>query len=132
MVRSSHGGLDFDTEDLSGPGILDDPGMVVLTPERLDLEWRRATAGEGVSVAVLSQDVVDAAEEPVHHLSALLQDRAELLPVHGLGDMAAGMAGKRCDLLDRHAIIGQQRDERVPQVPRRPVPANPGPLANVL
>ncbi len=33
---------------------------------------------------------------------------------------------------DRHAIVGQQRDERVPQVPRRPVPAEPGPLANVL
>ena len=32
QVRSSHGGLDFDTEDLSGPGILDDPGVVVLTP----------------------------------------------------------------------------------------------------
>ena len=46
--------------------------------------------------------------------------------------MAAGMANKPCDLLDRHAIVGQQRDERVPQVPRRPVPAKPGPLANVL
>ena len=52
--------------------------------------------------------------------------------VHGLGDMAAGTASKPCDLLDRHAIVGQQRDERVPQVPGRPVPANPGPLANVL
>jgi hypothetical protein len=55
----------------------------------------------------------------------------ELLPVYGLGDMAAGMASKPCDLLDRHAIIGQQRDVRVPQVPRRPGPANPGTLAYV-
>ena len=39
--------------------------------------------------------------------------------------------GKPCDLLDRHAIVGQQRDERVPQVPRRPVPARPGPPAHV-
>ena len=39
---------------------------------------------------------------------------------------------KPCDLLNRHAIAGQQRDERVPQVPRRPVPAEPGSLANVL
>ena len=61
QVRSSHGGLDFDTEDLSGPGILDDPGVVVLTPERLDLEWRRATSGEGVSVAALRLLVIDEA-----------------------------------------------------------------------
>jgi hypothetical protein len=53
--------------------------MVVLTPERLDLEWRRATVGEGVSVAAPSQDVVDAAEEPVHHLGAFLQDPAGAL-----------------------------------------------------
>ena len=56
--------------------------------------------------ALLSQDVADAAEEPVHHLSAFLQDRPKLLPVHGLGDMAAGMASKPCDLLDRHSIAG--------------------------
>jgi hypothetical protein len=31
----------------------------------------------------------------VHHLSAFLQDRPELLPVHGLGDMAAGMASNQ-------------------------------------
>jgi hypothetical protein len=72
---------------------------------------------------------LDAAEEPVHYLGALLQDRPELLPVHGLGDMAAGMANKPCDLLDRHASVGQQRDERVPQVPRRPVPAKTRPSA---
>jgi superfamily II DNA/RNA helicase len=61
QVRSSHGGLDFDTEDLSGPGILENPGVMVLTPERLDLEWRRATSGEGVSVASLRLLVVDEA-----------------------------------------------------------------------
>jgi len=82
--------------------------------------------------ALLSQAAADGAKEPVHYLGALLQDRPELLSVHGLGDMAAGMASKPGDLLDRHAIIRQQRDERVPQVPRRPVPAEPGSLANVL
>jgi hypothetical protein len=41
---------------------------------------------------------VDAAEEPVHHLGALLEDRPELLPVYGLGDMAADVADKPCDL----------------------------------
>jgi hypothetical protein len=71
-------------------------------------------------------------KEPVHYLGTLLQDRRELLSVHGVGDMAAGMANKPFDLPDRHAIVGQQRDERLSQIPRRPVPAKPGPLANVL
>src|ERR1700730_7080030 len=59
--------------------------------------------------ALLSQAAADGAEEPVHHLSAFLQDQPEFLSVYGLGDMAAGMAGKSCDLLDRHAIVGQKR-----------------------
>jgi hypothetical protein len=48
--------------------------------------------------------------------------------------MAAGMASKPCDLLDRHAIIGQQRDVRVPQVPgaqARPTPALSPTSANI-
>ena len=50
---------------------------------------------------------------PVHRLITFLQDRPELLPVHGLGDMAAGMADKPCDLLDRHAIGGTGRETNV-------------------
>jgi hypothetical protein len=38
----------------------------------------------------------------------------------------------RAVLLDRHSIVGQQRDQRVQKVPRRPVPAEPRPLANVV
>ena len=61
-VRSSHGGMDFDTEDLSEPGLLGEPGVVVVTPERLDLEWRRAASGEtGVSMSNLGLLVVDEA-----------------------------------------------------------------------
>jgi hypothetical protein len=66
------------------------------------------------------------------HLGAFLQNRPRLLSVDGLGGMTAGMANKPCDLLDRHAIVGTGRDQRVPQVRRRPVPAKPGPSANVL
>ena len=81
QVRSSHGGLDFDTEDLSGPGILDDPGVVVLTPERLDLEWRRATSGEGVSVGALQLLIIDEA----HLLAATHRGpRLELLIARAL------------------------------------------------
>ncbi len=61
-VRSSHGGMDYDTEDLSGPGLLGEPGVIVVTPERLDLEWRRAKSGEGgVSTGKLGLLVVDEA-----------------------------------------------------------------------
>lgn len=40
-VRSSHGGLDFDIEGPSADGLLNATGVVVVTPERFDLEWRQ-------------------------------------------------------------------------------------------
>lgn len=46
VVRSSHGGLDFDTDTPSASGILAEPGVAVMTPERFDLEWRRAATGD--------------------------------------------------------------------------------------
>jgi superfamily II DNA/RNA helicase len=61
-VRSSHGGLDFDTEEPSAIGILSDAGVAVMTPERFDLEWRRATTGdENASISQLGLLVVDEA-----------------------------------------------------------------------
>lgn len=46
-VRSSQGGLDYDTDLPSTGGVLDGPGVAVTTPERLDLDWRRAMTGDG-------------------------------------------------------------------------------------
>lgn len=46
-VRSSHGGLDYDTDLPSSGGVLDGPGVAVVTPERLDLDWRRAMTDDG-------------------------------------------------------------------------------------
>ncbi|MFC4369255.1 DEAD/DEAH box helicase [Citricoccus nitrophenolicus] len=46
-VRSSQGGLDYDTDVPSVGGVLDGPGVAVVTPERLDLDWRRAITGDG-------------------------------------------------------------------------------------
>lgn len=61
-VRSSHGGLDFDTETPGAAGILVEPGATVMTPERFDLEWRRAATGdEHASTAALELIVVDEA-----------------------------------------------------------------------
>lgn len=81
-VRSSHGGMDLDTEDLSGPGLLGEPGVVVVTPERLDLEWRRAGSGEsGISTSKLRLLVVDEA----HMLSETRRGaRLELLIARAL------------------------------------------------
>ena len=60
-VRSSQGGLDYDDESSTG-GLLGEPGVVVVTPERLDLEWRRAvTDVEGASVSKVRLLVVDEA-----------------------------------------------------------------------
>ena len=44
-VRSSSGGLDFDLDDVS-TGLLTEPGVAVMTPERFDLEWRRTLTGD--------------------------------------------------------------------------------------
>jgi hypothetical protein len=61
-VRSSHGGLDFDTESPGAAGILIEPGATVMTPERFDLEWRRAGTGDDhASPAALELIVVDEA-----------------------------------------------------------------------
>lgn len=46
-VRSSQGGLDYDTDLPSTGGVLDGPGVAVVTPERFDLDWRRALTDDG-------------------------------------------------------------------------------------
>lgn len=61
-VRSSHGGLDFDIEDPWATGILATPGVAVMTPERFDLEWRRAATGDAnASVDTVKLMIVDEA-----------------------------------------------------------------------
>ena len=80
-VRSSQGGLDYD-EPASVGALLAEAGVVVVTPERLDLEWRRAvTSTAGASVESLRLLVVDEA-----HLVAETSrgGRLELLIVRAL------------------------------------------------
>lgn len=47
VVRSSQGGLDYDTDLPSTGGVLGGPGVAVVTPERFDLDWRRAMTDDG-------------------------------------------------------------------------------------
>lgn len=60
-VRSSHGGLDFDTDSPAAVGLVSGGGVAVLTPERFDLEWRRAATGDETALADLELLVVDEA-----------------------------------------------------------------------
>lgn len=81
-VRSSHGGLDFDTEEPGAAGILTDPGVSVVTPERFDLEWRRVATGDNAT----STD----------NLRLIIVDEAHLL--------SASQRGARLELLLARAL----------------------------
>lgn len=62
-VRSSQGGLDYDTDVPSSADVLSEPGVAVLTPERFDLDWRRAATGDGgVDLDNIKLLVVDEAQ----------------------------------------------------------------------
>lgn len=62
-VRSSHGGLDYDTDLPSTGAAVEGPGVAVMTPERLDLDWRRAATGDDdVTLDDLRLLVVDEAQ----------------------------------------------------------------------
>lgn len=62
-VRSSQGGLDYDTDLPSTGGVLDGPGVAVVTPERLDLDWRRAMTDDGgIDLEAIRLLIVDEAQ----------------------------------------------------------------------
>lgn len=62
-VRSSQGGHDYDVDTPSTPSVLAGPGVVVVTPERFDLDWRRAATGDGnADLDALRLLVVDEAQ----------------------------------------------------------------------
>ena len=62
------------------------------------------------------------AEDAVHDGGAVLDDRAQLLAIDGLGDRGpAGVPDEAGDLFDGHARVGEQRDEAVAQLAGCPV-----------
>lgn len=61
-VRSSQGGLDYDTDLPSSAAVLSGPGVAILTPERFDLDWRRAVTEDGVDLDDIKLLVVDEAQ----------------------------------------------------------------------
>jgi replicative superfamily II helicase len=70
-VRSSHGGLDFDVEGPSSYGLMTETGVVVVTPERFDLEWRQAVSNSNAAV--------------VDRVRLLVVDEAHLITEMGRG-----------------------------------------------
>ena len=59
-------------------------------------------------------------EQFVHDGRTVLDHRADLLPVDQLRNGRPAVTNQQGDLFDRHAAIGQQRYEAVPQLSRRP------------
>ena len=62
-------------------------------------------------------------EQRAQRYSSGPQDRPELVAVDVLGRPGAGVADRIRDLLNRDTGGGQERDERVPELARRPVSA---------
>lgn len=60
-VRASYGGLDYDTATPTAGGVLNDPGIAVMTPERFDLDWRRSQTGDSNVLGELKALIVDEA-----------------------------------------------------------------------
>lgn len=60
-------------------------------------------------------------EDAVHRFGALDNHGPYLLAVDSLRDGCTCVTDQAGDLLNRHAIVGEQRDEAVAQLPRCPV-----------
>jgi hypothetical protein len=60
-------------------------------------------------------------EQPVHDLSAALDDGPDLVAVDPLSGRCRAMADEAGNLLDRDTAVRQQRDEAVPQLARCPL-----------
>jgi len=60
-------------------------------------------------------------EEPIHDGCAGLDDGPDLVPVDQLGDVGSAVPDKPRNVFEGHPSVGQQRNERVPQLARRPI-----------
>jgi hypothetical protein len=71
-------------------------------------------------------------EHLVHALSAGLDHGSQLEPVDSLRHSGRAVADQTRDLLCTDPVIAHERDERSPQLARRPVLSDPGSPADVL
>src|SRR5690348_14568546 len=92
------------------------PGRAACADTGWLISWGRLTACEAEhgSLCAISED-------PVHHLGPRSHHRPKLMAVDRLGHLCGAVTYKAADLLDGHPVAGQQRHERVAQLPRSPV-----------
>jgi len=93
-VRSSHGGLDFDIEGPSGQGLINETGVVVVTPERFDLEWRQAVA--------------DSDDAAIGRVRLLVVDEAHLITEMGRGPRLELILGRAIRVGIRVVLLSSQ------------------------
>ena len=93
-VRSSHGGLDFDIEGPSAEGLLNATGVVVVTPERFDLEWR--------------QYVSSADDSVIGRIRVLVVDEAHLITEMGRGPRLELILGRAIRAGIRLVLLSSQ------------------------
>jgi replicative superfamily II helicase len=93
-VRSSHGGLDFDIEGPSAEGLLNATGVVVVTPERFDLEWRQYVSSSDDSV--------------IGRIRVLVVDEAHLITEMGRGPRLELILGRAIRAGIRLVLLSSQ------------------------
>lgn len=93
-VRSSHGGLDFDIEGPSAEGLLNATGVVVVTPERFDLEWR--------------QHVSSSDDSAIGRIRVLVIDEAHLITEMGRGPRLELILGRAVRAGIRLVLLSSQ------------------------
>jgi superfamily II DNA/RNA helicase len=93
-VRSSHGGLDFDIEGPSAEGLLNATGVVVVTPERFDLEWR--------------QRISNADDAAIGGIRVLVVDEAHLITEMGRGPRLEFILGRAVRAGIRLVLLSSQ------------------------
>jgi hypothetical protein len=93
-VRSSHGGLDFDIEGPSADGLLNAAGVVVVTPERFDLEWR--------------QHVPSSDNDVIGRIRILVVDEAHLITEMGRGPRLELILGRAIRVGIRLVLLSSQ------------------------
>ncbi len=96
-VRSSHGGLDFDVEGPSSQGLMGETGVVVVTPERFDLEWRQAVASS-------NREVID-------RVCLVVVDEAHLINEAGRGPRLELILGRALRSGIRIVLVSSQLPE---------------------
>src|SRR5215467_9274394 len=79
----------------------------------------------------VAASVANLAEDQVHHLGASSKGGHDLMPVNQFCRSGLVVTGQQRDCFGRHAMSGQQRYERMPQLAGNPCAAQPRSLGDL-